>query len=451
MVPEFLAQGEHARLFPVLANTSKEGRTTSVVLSCLAHVDEFARDLLASVGQRVGKRAVLETYTEVVFRDVRNPAADRPDGLIVLKTGKREWRALVEAKVGNATLGPDQIEKYRMLAKDQGVDCVITISNQFATNPLNHPMEEVRKSRSKIPVYHWSWMFILTTADLLLSNDDVGDADQFFLLNELRRFLTHESAGVKGFDRMPGEWSDLNRLVSAGGRIPARSPEATAVLEAWHQETKDLSLILSRQTEAPVFEKLPRKHVNDPAQRQRDELAYLREACCLSACLEIPDAAAPLKVAADLNRRTVDVGMTLRAPEDRKSSTARTNWLLRQIRSEKTHDLHVRLNWPGRSEATQFTYAELQEDPSRVEIGKEALQVGSFHVFNAKRLGGRFTQQVNFISDLEKVVPDFYREIGQNLTAWRRKAPKIREDRKSAESVSVEAIAEESAEEAKPT
>ena len=33
--PDYLLQGEAARLFPVLATTSKEGRTTSIVLACI--------------------------------------------------------------------------------------------------------------------------------------------------------------------------------------------------------------------------------------------------------------------------------------------------------------------------------------------------------------------------------------------------------------------------------
>ena len=41
-IPDFLKQGEAARLFPVLATTSKEGRATSILLSCMEKVDEFA-------------------------------------------------------------------------------------------------------------------------------------------------------------------------------------------------------------------------------------------------------------------------------------------------------------------------------------------------------------------------------------------------------------------------
>ncbi|WP_306005908.1 hypothetical protein [Aquicoccus porphyridii] len=439
--PDYLVQGEVARLFPVLATTSKEGRTTSIFMACLSKIEEFGVELLATLGQRVGKRSKIEAFTEVVFRNEKIKLKDRPDGLIILETGKKEWRALVEAKVGNADLQAEQIERYREICKDHGIDCVITISNQFATTPSNHPLDEVRKSRSKIPVFHWSWMSILTVTDLLLNREAVADMDQKVLLNEFRRFLTHESAGVKGFDRMPPEWSEINRLVSAGGKIPAKSSDASVILDAWHQETRDLSLILSRQTEAAVQEKLPRKHRNDPADRRKDELQMLRDHGQLRALLDVPDAAAPLEVVADIARRTIDVGMSLRAPEDKVSSKARVNWLLRQIKTEKRDDVYVRLNWPGRSDATQFSLNELLEDPALCEEGKSGLKVLSFHVFIARRLGAKFTQQTNFIKELEEVVPFFYREIGQNLSEWRKPAPKIKHDRAMTEDVSVEAIA----------
>ncbi len=425
--PEFLLKGEKARLFPVLSTTSKEGRTTSIVLACVTLVKEFGRELMGSLGQRVGVRSNIDTFTEVVFRGENVASQDRPDGLIILKTGAREWKALVEAKVGNTAITAAQIEKYRVIAKENKIDCVITVSNQFATTPTNHPVEEIRKSRSRIPVYHWSWMFIRTTADLLISNESVEDKDQRILLRELMRFLRHESSGIRGFDRMPPEWSDLNRHVSAGGKILVKSPEATSVIDAWHQETKDLSLILSRETETSVHQRLSRKHLADPAERQKEELRLLRDMHQLRVSLDIPNAAAPLDIVADMNRRTVEVGMTMRAPEDKKSSKARLNWLLRQVNTERIEEVYVRFSWPGRSPDTTYGLSDLRKNPELCEKDKGGMQVVSFHIYVAHRLGAKFAQQINFISELEVLVPSFYREIGQDLTAWRKPAPRIRE------------------------
>lgn len=432
-LPDYLTQGEPARLFPVLSTTSKEGRTTSILLACLSKIEEFGASLLGTVGQRVGKRSRIETYTEVAFEKPAGTCNDRPDGLVVLKVGSREWRALVEAKVGKTLLDAEQIERYRGLAKDNGIDCVISISNQFATSPVSHPLDAVRKSRSRIPVYHWSWKYILTEADLLINQNNVEDRDQFILLSELRRFLQHESVGVRGFSRMPKEWSDLNRLIFSGGVVPAKSKDASSVLAAWHQETRDLSLILSRLTETGVTEKLPRKHMNQPAQRQKDELEELRQAHRLGCVLDVPDAAAPVEVVADLMRRCIDVGMKLRAPEDRKTTKARVNWLLRQIKTEDVTDLYVRLLWPGSSGYTQVLVSELRENTERASKGKEHLTARGFFVFRSHSMAARFTQRANFIADLEKTVPEFYGTVGSNLRAWKRSAPKIRPEKTAPE------------------
>lgn len=447
--PDYLEQGEIARLFPVLSTTSKEGRITSIVLACLAACDVFGAAIFSSVGQRVGKRTKVDVFTEVVFKKQSSKATDRPtdrpDGLVVLRNKSGEWRALVEAKVANSKLESDQIERYRSLAKENEINCVITISNQFATSPLSHPIPEVRKSRSRIPVYHWSWMHILTSVDLLLSQGRVSDPVQRVLLNELRRFLSHESAGVKGFDQMPPEWADLNKLVSSGGTITAKSEAAISSLFAWHQETRDLSLILSRLTETDVREKLPSKHRNDIRHRQKDELEDLcakQQLCCV---LSVPDAAAPIEITADLSRRCLDVGMTLQAPENKVTTRARVNWLLRQIKHEQD-DLYVRLLWPGRSQETQFLVSELKENVDIASVGKEHLSPRAFQVFHSKRIGARFAQRANFISELELIVPEFYKNIGSALAAWKKGAPKIKGGRVSAEDVSPEAISDDAEE-----
>jgi len=53
---------------------------------------------------------------------------------------------------------------------------------------------------------------------------------------------------------------------------------------------------------------------------------------------------------------------------------------------------------------------------------------------------------VNFIKELEDVVPFFYREVGQNLSEWRKPAPRIKEDKPTAGDVSVAALQDESEE-----
>jgi hypothetical protein len=66
-LPEYLSSGQSARLIPVVADTSKESRAASIFLATLTAVPAFAASMLSTVGQRVGSRASIECYTEVVF------------------------------------------------------------------------------------------------------------------------------------------------------------------------------------------------------------------------------------------------------------------------------------------------------------------------------------------------------------------------------------------------
>lgn len=424
-LPLFLAQGEKARLFPVLSLTSKEGRATSILLGVMQHVPALAQAILKPFNQRVGQRSRITCFTEVVFKSSGKAHKARPDGLIEMHTGRSEWNCLVEAKIGNASLEAAQIEEYRAIAKENKIDALLTLSNQFTYKPDVHPLPEVTNSKSKVLVIHWSWLAVATEVDLLLSNEVVTDAEQVMLLSELKRFLSHESTGVKGFDRMPPEWSELNKLVSAGGTITAKNPLADASVRAWQQEMRDLSLLLTRETRENVTERLPKKWRSNPDERYKAEIKRLCDKNELYGELSILGAAAPLEINAVMQRRVVEVGMTLNAPDDKKSNTARLNWLLRQLKNVSSDEVYVTFFWPGSSQPTTHSLAALQEDANLVEDGKQHLQTYSFRVFISRSLGGKFAQQQNFITELEQVVPDFYASIGQNLKAWQKPAPKI--------------------------
>lgn len=264
-LPSVMVGGERARLFPVLADTSKEGRSLSILLSCIENVREFGSALMAGLDQRVGARSHIHTYTEVVLQKAAPDRKCRPDGLITLRNGSNQWTALIEAKVGNSDLTGDQVEAYLELAKINGIDALITISNQFAPLPTHHPLQLSASARRKIGVYHWSWQHVLTEATLLLANEEVTDRDQRVILNEMVRFLSHPSAGVRSFDQMPAAWSTMVAAVQAGGTVSPNSPDAREVIGAWHQEVRDLSLILSRWLGRDVDIRIPRALSTDPS------------------------------------------------------------------------------------------------------------------------------------------------------------------------------------------
>lgn len=435
-LPEYLERGERTRLFPVLADTSKEGRSTAILLSCLVHVREFGQSMLGSVNQKVGKRANLKAYTEVTF----NAKAHRPDGLLVLRVGKREWKALIETKIGNAKLNEEQITDYINLAKEHNIDAVITISNQFTSRPDHHPIKLSTKTRSKVKVYHWSWMYIITQADLLISNQSIEDEDQHFILTEMVRFLTHSSTGVKSFDRMPSAWTEVVQKVADGAPLQQKSEEIQDVVAAWHQEIRDISLMLSRQINVKVEVKLSRSHTLDPTTRVKEDVASLVRNHTLTAKLEVQDAAALIDIVVDIKRRTISASMMLMAPSNRKTTASRLSWLLQQLQKSSETDIHIKLHWPGRKTHTQHALKELRENSKIAWENTKDRHVIRFEICMIRQLTKRFGQRKNFIDELENLVSGFYETAGQRLRAYQSPAPRVREDRVDPESVTPEGL-----------
>lgn len=441
-LPAFVTRGEPARLFPVLADTSKEGRTLSILLACLQNVEEFGRAMLLDIGQRLGQRSRILTFTEIVLSKGIADASHRPDGLIVVQTGSTQWTALVEAKVGSSELYPEQVESYLELAKLNGIDALITISNQFTSLPAHHPLPLSNAAKKKADVFHWSWMYVLTEATLLLSNEEVTDRDQRVILNEMKRFLLHSSAGVKGFDQMPASWTDVVNLVQAGGAVSPSMDLARDVVGAWHQGVRDLSLVLSRQLGVDVEVKIPRAHAEDPTVRQKADLVRLADEKTMTTTLVVPDAASPIDVCADLQRRSLMVSMRVRAPEDRQSTKARLNWLVRQLSRTDAINIHVRLYWTGRSAHIQYPLTTLRESLDSASQERETA-ASSFEVVLAKDLAGKFSQRRNFIAELQQTVAEFYERVGQHLKPWVPAAPKLREEKSEPAAVGKEVLRQE--------
>lgn len=419
-----ITSGELARLIPVVADTSKEGRAVSVLLATLMAVDNISRVLLSGVGQRLGARANIQCYTEVVLNECPDDVRLRPDGLIVVKTGKREWSALVEAKIGRSDVDERQLKDYLHMARLNGIDAVITISNQFAALPDHHPIQLTKSLKRGVDLFHWSWMHVLTQATLILSDEEFPSKDQRFILEEMVRYLKHDSVGVSGFDRMNSEWKDLVLRVQSGAPLNKSTPDVENSVAAWHQECRDLCLIMSRLLGRNVGMKLPAAHRKDPARRLRDDSERLAKDATLSCLMEVPDAAAPILITADLRRRVLSCSIRVDAPKDKKRSKSRINWILRQLASSSAEDLFITAIWPGRTNDTQSTLQEARENPEGLDYLSPQLAPAAFEVRLIKDLAGKFSGRKTFIENIEKLVPEFYDRVGQHIRAWVPPPPK---------------------------
>jgi hypothetical protein len=432
--------GEPVRLFPVLSESSKEGRTLSILLASMAHVPEFANAMLSTIGRKVGVRASLKAYTEVCFPKTTVPKC-RPDGLLVVSTGKSIWRAFIEAKVGTAKLTPEQIEMYLTVAREVGVDAVITISNDFTSSPEQHPVEINRRLLGKTELYHFSWFSFLTALNVLSEGDEVGDRDHQFLLDELERFLIHPSAGLQRFTQMTTSWTSLLDRIRSGLTTSKTNDDVISVVESWHSELRDLCLLTTRKTGAYVDLKLPTKLKNNPSERLKADAKSVAENCLLSAALIVPNAATTLELEADLASRTLRALCQLDAPKDRVRQASRLNWILAQLEETDGDAVRLQSHWPGRAATIESSLEEARVDPSIHTHPDKSMLPHRFAVLMRMADGRKFIGRNTFIAELESLTLDFYDHVLCRLKAWQQPAPKLR---KAVEEKTVDEVLQDS-------
>ena len=440
--PKYLVRGEVARLIPVIADSGKEQRATSALLSVFSAVPSLANILLSDFGQKITQRSSVNTFTEVVLENAGD-GKDRPDGLIVIRRGSKTWSALVETKIGKSRIEQDQIERYLKLARLNYIDALISISNEFVARPNHHPLNVSKSLLKKVDWFHLSWTSILTQAILLHENSLLEDAEQAFLSRELVRFLSHDSAGVTGYSQMPSCWSDSINTLKSGGSLRKHSTEVLEIVGGWHQKTRELSLQLSQLLSRQVTVELSKTHTTDPDNRIHSDIDKLCKENTLNASFNIPNAAASIVVCADLKSRGIRVSMTVNAPKDRQKTTSRLNWLLKQLKEADPVRINIGLIWASSARNTHVPLELLLENVNQPEITQSKVLPRAFEVILNVAPGAQFSGRKTFIRVLEATFPQFYDNVGQYLKNWqpKRKLPKLKIPKKLKEIPNTEPIA----------
>jgi len=420
--PEYLASGELARLIPVA--TKPELRNTCVTCAILMAVEEFAEALLSPLGSPTGKRAKTEIWLEPVFKSAKNDTKDRPDALIVVDNGRRVWRTLVEAKAKGAALDADQIERYLELAKSQGIDTVVTISNQFVATPTQSPCEINKRKLKKVSLYHWSWSYLMTEAKIQLSKSAVSDPDQAYMLDEFVRYLEHDSSGVSEFEQMSKEWVEACKLFFAKSKLDKRSPIGPAVVRDWDELMRCTALLMSRELGTNVTTIVSAKERKAPDARVARLQDVFTSTGALESRLDVPDAASSISVEADLAHRSVTVAMSVGAPRDKKRAAATVTWLLRQLAKTEDGDVLIVAKWPGRTQDTYSDLASVREDVNVLLAERKGALPRAFEIKTVSDLGGRFTQRRKFVPELVSCVTKYYEAVGQHVVPWQAPPPK---------------------------
>lgn len=419
------AEMQRARLIPVSGIGSvqeAEQRATSALLAVLTKVRDLSVELLSPLGAPRAQRAEVGAFIEVMIAE--SGKRIRPDGLLRVEYGKKTWSAVVEVKTGSNTLEADQINAYWDLARDAGIDHVLTISNELSAADGVHPTQGLKvRANSRVGVSHLSWTKIITTANRIKKHKGISDPEQAWLLDELIRYLQHPKSGALQFDDMGGAWTSI-RDAAREGTLTKRTTGLDDVVGHWDQLLRYAAMQLSAEIGDDVDLVYPRG-MADPQKRRGMQIDSLCGSGQLTGTLRIPNTAGDLQVIADLRARRLSAVIDMTAPQDR-GARGRVSWLVGQL-TEAPADLMIEAFVKNARLGTAATLAQTQED-RHAPLDSSRGEPHRFRLVMRSEMGlgrKRGMRNSGFIDSVLDLVTAFYGDVVQHVTPWQPPAPKL--------------------------
>lgn len=422
-----MGEWQPARLIPtsgISGADEAERRATSALLAVLAAVKEFGVAITRPVGAPAGN---LATYIEVPF--LLGEGKVIPDGLLRVTRGKTSWTALVEVKTGAGVLNREQVESYLDVARIEGFDAVLTISNELAPAPGVHPVTVDGRKTRKVALHHLSWAEVLTHAVRTRVHRGVADPDQAWILGELIRYLEHPKSGALDFADMGGSWVAVREAMAAG-TLRRRDPGVAEVASRWDQLLRFAALRLGRELGADVHVVVPRKEMAEPPLRISNIVAELCDQGSLSGLVRVAGAVADIEIKADLRTSMVTTSVDVAAPGAGRALT-RVRWLLRQL-ADAPPGLRVEASFQGTRLTTSELLGTVRERPELLlDPGQRdfrSFRISAMSPAGTKRGVGRGA----FIDSVLTATDGFYQGVVQVVRPWTPQAPRLADDARSA-------------------
>jgi hypothetical protein len=412
-----------ARLIPtsgINGAEEQERRATSALLAVMSVVREYGRSLTRPLGAPAGK---IETFIEVPFR-----LGDKklfPDGLIRVSRGQRSWTALVEVKTGANDLQVEQLENYLDIAREQGFDAVLTISNEIPAIVGQHPTKVDKRKTRKVDLHHYSWSQVLTEAVMQKEHRGVSDPEQAWILGELIRYLEHPRSGALEFEDMGPAWVTVRDAVSAG-TLRTTDKGAVDVCGRFDALLRYVSLRLGRHLGIEVTPVLSRRELTDPALRSQTLVTGLASTGVLQGSIRIPGTVAPLVLTADVRTGRVTCHVDIAAPREGRPTT-RVNWVVRQLQAAPDGIRLEAFIAHGRGENAAELLGRVRADPALL-VGDPKKELRSFRVAASYPMGsGRANGRGGVITSVVTAVETFYEDVMQHVKAWTASPPRMRD------------------------
>jgi|GEM_PF-1954319 len=374
----YLNEGLSPRLIP--NNKSEEDRATSAFLAVFLSVTCFRKALMKSIGRNVRKSGKdTQAFVHPSFRG-NYSKTDIPDGLIIHTKSNEEWRATIEVKVKANDLDLSQVERYIEQSLTQKVDALITISNEMCISPDRPPLrlKSSQKKLQKLKHYHWSWTYILHTAQTLLAREQFEETSQQFILTEFVHFLRDPKTGVEGFKTMSQNWKHLvDDLKTRAPDTPQHYFEEA--VSDWHQECADLTFQLSRKLGQSVTQVI-RPKPSSPEKRLNLDVTAFKKTGDLTALFDVNDGSNLLEIRLEVDQRAIRISKQFDLPTKVKTPYKRIEHFIGKFDQSDSetetgkHDgVRICAKWPYISEMTSTTLFSALQDSQNDELQKNRL------------------------------------------------------------------------------
>jgi len=408
-----------ARLIPISSASgveAQERRAVSALLAVMGAVEEFGRALLKPLGAPAGK---MEAFIEVPFKV--NDVSLRPDGILAVTRAGSTWGALVEGKTAQNAIDASQMGLYLDLAREFNLECVITISNQYASSSSVYPIEVDKRKLKKVSLHHWSWTDVLTEAVVQREHRGISDPDQAYILGELIRYLSDPRSGVMAFASMGQHWTSV-RDGARARTLRRGDPAVNAVAARWDDLLRYIALELTQELGRGVRLVVPAKE-RSPEGRRQGLQEGLVERGELYGAIAIPSAAGEIALSADLRAREISAATRIDAPQEGRSR-GRVSWLLRQL-TDAPEQLKIEARAAYASGTLACALSEARARPESL-IPDRGRDIKDFTLTLSRAPGlNRDSGKGSFADSVLDLTRDFYETVLQPLRPWKEPAPKL--------------------------
>ncbi|RLA07340.1 MAG: hypothetical protein DRQ51_06510 [Gammaproteobacteria bacterium] len=394
-----------------------EVATTSTFLASLSAIKEYREELFCEIGvdKIKSKNPQLHVFTEMTDKKTGN----RPDGLVVITSGKKEpvivWAAFVEAKVDDNKLDEKQISKYAEYGKKIGITNILTISNELVTNQNESPVKIKQRS---VDLFHWSWIYLKVMAKRLIGAGKVADEDHIYLLKELRRYFDSHKK-VSSYSSMGGDWKKtVDEIHDFAPNKNIKKPFLDIVIDSYQQEEKDIALQLTDNTGFHI-ELVTKKDEN----REKSLTDMLQDnRTIISKFMVNKNKDLIFFIEVNFISRIVECYTIKKIPDSVGKSVAQTSTLLNMLSAAGLgDDIKIRAFYKGNiSNGENIPLSVLNTEQDRRELysildNDRGDTVKNYKINMMDKIAGNFSSPTKFVERLENNAKTFVEQVMGNL------------------------------------